>query len=248
MKRRIFVGDIQGCRDELERLLELAAFQPGVDELHPVGDLVNRGPDSLGVLRLLASVDAGGVLGNHDAHLLRVAAGERASGPRDTFHDVLAAPDRAALLAWLAARPVVREWSDVILVHAGLHPAWTRAGAEGRSLASHFDRALRGEAAEHARRFALTVRYCAEDGSRPAADWPPPGVPYRPWFEFLPGHPSERRTVVFGHWARLGRVERPRLRGLDTGCVWGKTLTAWIAEDDRWLSVDARRAYSTHRE
>lgn len=246
--RRIFVGDIQGCLHELERLLELVAFRPGLDELHPVGDLVNRGPDSLGVLRLLVSVEAGGVLGNHDAHLLRVAAGDRRPGPRDTFHDVLDAHDRDSLLAWLAARPVLREWSDVILVHAGLHPAWTRAAGEHGSLARRFDCTSAGEAAEDARRFAITVRYCAEDGTLPPADWPPPADPFRAWFEFFPGHPHERRTVVFGHWARLGLVNRAQLRGLDTGCVWGKRLTAWIAEEDQLVSVEARRAYSIHRE
>ncbi len=245
--RRIFVGDIQGCRDELERLLELVAFRPRRDELHPVGDLVNRGPDSLGVLRLLASVDAGGVLGNHDAHLLRVAAGERPPGPRDTFHDVLEADDRDSLLAWLGARPVLREWSDVILVHAGLHPAWTRGGPTPGVLERRFDRAVAGATADRDRHFAITVRYCAQDGRRPDSDWPEPGEPYRPWFDFLPSHERERPTVVFGHWARLGLVARPHLRGLDTGCVWGKRLTAWIAEEDRLVSVAARRTYSVHR-
>lgn len=246
MKRRIFVGDIQGCRDELARLLERVAFDPAADEVHPVGDLVNRGPDSAGVLRLLREAGAGGVLGNHDLHLLRVAAGERPPGARDTFHDVLDAPDRAALVGWLARRPVVREWDDVILVHAGLHPAWTGPDRSGPL-------ADRLPGATHPRRsaevsFALSVRYCAPDGTRPSADWPPPPAPFRPWFDHYPTHPAERRTVVFGHWARMGLVVRDRLRGLDTGCVWGQRLTAWIAEEDRLVHVDAARAYSAHRD
>src|SRR5687767_11086334 len=124
MRRRVFVGDIQGCRDELEQLLSALAFDPATDVLHPTGDLVNRGPDSLGVLRLLKKLDAGGVLGNHDVHLLRRAAGVRTPGRRDTLDAVLAAPDRDELLAWLAARPFVRAEGDVLLVHAGLNPVW----------------------------------------------------------------------------------------------------------------------------
>src|SRR5262245_7417988 len=98
--RRIYVGDIQGCREALERLLEAVKFDPGADELHPVGDLVNRGPDSIGSLRVLEKAGAKGVLGNHDVHLLRVAAGKRKVGARDTFQDVLEAPDREERLAW----------------------------------------------------------------------------------------------------------------------------------------------------
>ena len=103
--RRIFIGDIQGCREELEELLEKVRFDPAGDELHPVGDLVNRGPDSLGTLRLLRSLGAGGVLGNHDLHLLAVAAGERAPRPGDSLEALLEADDTAPLLEWLASRP-----------------------------------------------------------------------------------------------------------------------------------------------
>ncbi len=245
-RRRIFVGDIQGCRDELARLLDRVGFDPAIDELHPVGDLVNRGPASAGVLRLLIEAGAGGVLGNHDLHLLRVAAGERPCGARDTFHDVLDAPDREPLLRWLSARPVVRQWDDLILIHAGLHPDWTTPGTP----LGLVDR-LHGATHPHASQavsYAVTVRYCAPNGTRPVADWPPPPAPFRPWFDHYPTHPDERRTVVFGHWARMGLVIRDQLRGLDTGCVWGQRLTAWIAEEDRFVHVDAARAYSAHRD
>src|SRR6185436_17613835 len=110
---------IQGCRLELERLLERVSFDTSRDELHPVGDFVNRGPDSAGVLRLCRELDAGGVLGNHDVHLLRSAHGLRKMRAEDTLQDVLDAPDRAELVAWLAERPLVRAWGDVLLVHAG---------------------------------------------------------------------------------------------------------------------------------
>jgi len=239
VSRRIFIGDIQGCLAELERLLEAVDFQQGSDELHPVGDLVNRGPDSLGVLRLLASLGAGGVLGNHDLHLLRSSRGLRAMRKEDTLEPVLAAEDADALIEWLAERPFVRAWDDILLVHAGLDPTWSDPVEQLRGVdpfAVHPDSD-----------FATRVRYCDPQGKRPDADWPVPPAPFRPWFEFLPagsGHPG--RTVVYGHWARRGLVERPGLRGLDSGCVWGKSLTAWIAEEDRIVQVDAARVYCPH--
>jgi bis(5'-nucleosyl)-tetraphosphatase (symmetrical) len=104
-------------------LLDQLRFDSGSDELHPVGDLVNRGPDSAGVLRLLREAGAG-VLGNHDIHLLRVGAGLEATKRRDTFRDVLEASDREELLVWLGLRPLIRVWPDIVLVHAGLHPTW----------------------------------------------------------------------------------------------------------------------------
>jgi bis(5'-nucleosyl)-tetraphosphatase (symmetrical) len=238
MPRRIFIGDIQGCREELERLLEKLSFDPAQDDLEPVGDFVNRGPDSAGVLRLCRASNAGGVLGNHDVHLVRVAHGRKSIGRRDTIQDVLAADDREELVAWLAKRPFVRAWSDVLLVHAGINPSWTDVEARLERLDPL------GEDADCA--FAISARYCSPRGERPDSDWPPPGPPYRPWYEFYPVDRDERRTVVFGHWARNGLVVRPQVRGLDTGCVWGGKLSAWIAEEDRIVQVDAKRAYATH--
>ena len=234
--RRIFIGDVQGCREELERLLEALRFDPAADELHPTGDLVNRGPDSLGVLRLARSVGAGGVLGNHDLHLLRTAAGTRELGPRDTIQDVLAAPDRSELLAWLGALPFARAWEDVLLVHAGLDPRWSDPLGELVGL----DPVRVDPRSE----FATRVRYCKRDGERPAKDWPEPARPFRPWYEHWLASRDERRTLVYGHWARAGLVVRQHLRGLDSGCVWGGKLTAWIAEEDRIVQVDAARSYS----
>lgn len=238
MRRRIFVGDIQGCRAELERLLERVSFDAARDELHPVGDFVNRGPDSAGVLRLCRAIGAGGVLGNHDVHLLRIARGARALGRRDTLDDVLEATDRDELVDWLAGRPFVRAWDDVLLVHAGLDPRW-------EDPLVHLSRADPwSESADLS--FAISARYCDASGARPAADWPPPADAYRPWYEFYPRDPHETRTVVFGHWARNGLVVRPKVRGLDTGCVWGGKLTAWIADEDRIVQVDAERAWAEH--
>lgn len=233
--RRIFIGDIQGCLDELERLLEELAFDPAADELHPVGDFVNRGPDSAGVLRLLSQLKAGGVLGNHDVHLLRVADGTRELGRRDTLDDLLAADDRAALLEWLGARPFVRTWPDLVLVHAAVHPSW-----DDFTALADLDPLISDDASD----FATRVRYCDPDGVRPESDWPPPEEPFAPWFQHWSARADETRTVVFGHWARMGLVRAQRVRGLDTGCVWGKHLTAWIAEEDRCVQVPAARIYS----
>jgi bis(5'-nucleosyl)-tetraphosphatase (symmetrical) len=236
--RRLYVGDVQGCREELERLLEALRYDPARDRIEPAGDFVNRGPDSAGVLRLMRQLSAGGVLGNHDVHLLRVARGVKKARPGDTFGDVLTADDRDELLGWLAAKPLVVAEPDVVLVHAGINPTWRDPVATLSGLDP-----LR-EDADLA--FAVAARYCDERGARPDEDWPPPPAPFRPWFEFWPRDARERRTVVFGHWARAGLVVRPLVRGLDTGCVWGGRLSAWIAEEDRIVQVPARRAYAEH--
>ncbi|HEX6811568.1 MAG TPA: metallophosphoesterase [Planctomycetota bacterium] len=200
--RRIFVGDIQGCREPLERLLDAVAFVRGRDRLLPVGDLVNKGPDSPGTLELLIELSAEPVLGNHDLHWLEKKKGAE------------------PLRAWLRAQPFVRTFDDVIMVHAGLHPAWDEAKLQ------------RLDATEQ--HYAVNVRYCDAEGRQPVDDWPPPGPPFRPWDDFYRG----QKRVVFGHWARRGLVVRPQCIGLDTGCVYGGPLSAWIAEEDRIVQVD----------
>ncbi len=235
MRRRIFIGDIQGCRAELEELLDDVQFDPAIDELHPVGDLVNRGPDSRGVLRLLRDLGAGGVLGNHDLHLLHTAVGRRRQKKHDTIDDVLDAHDREELLAWLAARPLLRIWDDLFLVHAGLHPRWDDPAAALRDKDPY--------TMDDGMRFAVTARYCDPDGAVPDDEHSPPGTPYRPWHRFYEAERHGGRRVVFGHWAVQGLVFSRHLRGLDTGCVWGGKLSAWIAEEDRLVQVPAARTY-----
>ncbi len=203
MARRIFVGDIQGCREPLERLLTAVAFAPGVDRLLPVGDLVNKGPDSPGTLDLLMQLQAEPVLGNHDLHWLQK---RKDAAPRQR--------------EWLAAQPVVRLLDDILMVHAGLHPLWDDAKLLSLTPAEVH--------------YAVNVRYCDANGHQPHDDWPPPGPPFRPWDDFYTG----RRRVLFGHWARRGLVVRPQCIGLDTGCVYGGKLSAWIAEEDRIVQVD----------
>jgi bis(5'-nucleosyl)-tetraphosphatase (symmetrical) len=229
--RRIFVGDIQGCLRQFDELLAQLALQPG-DQLYSVGDLVNRGPDSLGVLRRACTLGMRVVLGNHDLHLLRIAAGKARIGDEDRLRAILDAPDRDALLAWLGAQPVMRVEDDVVVVHAGLHPSWSDPDVTAATL----NAAVYEHVHQHRNRdirFATEVRYCDARGERPPRDDPPPGPPFEPWDHFYRGG----RTVVFGHWARRGLVVAPHLRGLDSGCVYGGALTAWIAEEDRIVQV-----------
>lgn len=235
-KRRIFIGDVQGCLQELVQLLEAVGFDPTQDEVHPTGDLINRGPDSANVLRLLRSIDAGGVLGNHDVHALRVARGVRELGPDDNLDELFSASDSEELLGWLASRPFARTWDDVLLVHAGVNPTWRRPEKVLRSIDPH--------AHHRDSEFATRARYCDAKGKRPESDWPVPPVPFVPWYQHWRAREEEERTVVFGHWARAGLVNSPQVRGLDTGCVYGRELTAWIAEEDRIVSVPAVKAWA----
>jgi len=229
--RRVIVGDIQGCSQQLEALLDAVDLRPD-DRLYCVGDLVNRGPDSLGVLRRLRDLRARVVLGNHDIHLLRIAAGRIAPSSKDRLQAVLDAADAGELVAWLREQPVLGVEEDLVIVHAGLHPTWDDfpavAAALNAGVPAHID-----ERTNEQIEFATGVRYCDASGRRPPHDEPPPGPPFVPWDNFYRGD----RTVVFGHWARRGLVRQPRLRGLDTGCVYGGPLTAWIAEEDRLVQV-----------
>jgi bis(5'-nucleosyl)-tetraphosphatase (symmetrical) len=247
--RTLVVGDIQGCADELEDLLNAVAFTPGSDGLVSVGDVVNRGPRSLEALRRLRELDADVVLGNHERHLLAITAG----APRfdDTLSDLLAAPDLAELLDWLVDRPepvvVLRDW---VGVHAGFPPSFhlpadatainaavRAAWQQGSTLAGRAARVLENGTL----RLLTTIRHCDAQGRVPknADEAEPSG--YRPWFEQRDPGP----TIAFGHWARLdpARAQRPDLRFLDTGCVYGRQLTGWLVEEDRLVSVPARSAY-----
>ena len=237
MHERIFIGDVQGCLAELEALLDALAYDPARHELWFAGDLVNRGPASAATLRRAIELDAGSVLGNHDLHLLAAAQGVRRARKTDTFGDVLAAPDRDALLAWLQARPLVVEWDDLVLVHAGLHPGWTDLRAVAAPLEA---RIAKGELPldDPDLQFLTRVRHCTARGERPKNDIDP-GPGYAPWDEHYRGE----RTVVCGHWSQRGVVCRDRLRSLDGGCVWGGELAAWLADRDRTVRVPARRAY-----
>ena len=246
------VGDVQGCFDELERLLGRIRFRPGRDRLWFAGDLVNRGPRSVDVLRLVKRLgeSARTVLGNHDLHLLSCAFGVRKPKPRDTFEAVLEAPDRAALIDWLLRQPLVYRQGAHLLVHAGLHPTWDAATA--LRLAREAERALRRDprgtlaslqeeapvrwepslgGADRLRAVVaiLTrIRTCTAEGTMDpefsgAPDQASRG--HRPWFAW-PRRKATEVTVICGHWAALGLEVLPHLLALDSGCVWGGALSA----------------------
>lgn len=249
------IGDIQGCYTELRRLLDRLAFDPAGDRLWLVGDLVNRGPESLEVLRYVKSLGdrAVTVLGNHDLHLLALAEGNTKHAKDSNLDAILTAPDRDELLDWLRHRPLLHHDAKkgFAMVHAGLAPQWDlpRALAHAREL----EEALRGPAYrdflhgmygnEPARwsedltgmdrlRFitnCLTrMRYCDAEGNLALKEkGPVPGRTHAllPWFA-VPGRASRDVRIVFGHWSTLGYLAEHNVWSLDTGCVWGGRLTA----------------------
>jgi len=262
------IGDIQGCHAEFCQLLDLIAFSPASDRLWLVGDLVNRGPESLAVLREVRKLGnaATTVLGNHDFHLLTVAAGHREPHRDDTLDAILDAPDRDELIAWLAAQPLVVVEGERLLVHAGLLPQWTPATALMLSrevqavLAS--DRAheflgvLYGdeprewlEAHQGYDRLRVAVnactrlRFCTTEGAmefkeKRGTRHAPDG--FLPWFAH-PGRQSARMTVVCGHWSTLDVMLTPNVLMLDSGCLWGGTLTGIRLDDRQVIQVPSRR-------
>lgn len=236
--RRIFVGDVQGCREPLERLLASVRFDPATDRVYGCGDLVNKGPDNAGVLRVFRSIGAESVLGNHDVEAIELLRGRIDDWPGNTLEDLREAHDREALLSWLETRPMAIDLGDVFLIHAAVRPTWGPLAAVPAMLRDRYRAAVgsgRSPYSDEDLRFALTARFCDASGRQPEHDWPPPGPPFVNWLETY----RDARTVVFGHFARQGLVVRPRARGLDTGCVYGNALTAWIAEEDRIVSVAA---------
>jgi bis(5'-nucleosyl)-tetraphosphatase (symmetrical) len=262
------VGDIQGCYAEFRRLLDVIAFDPARDRLWLVGDLVNRGPDSLSVLRTVKALGAAAtaVLGNHDLHLLIVAAGYRPAHRADTLDAILSASDRAELLDWLRRRPLVVHEGNLLLVHAGLPPSWTPATAvklsrevEAMLASEEHDQFLRQLYGDEPSRWddALTgydrlrvivnactrLRFCAEDGTMLLAEkrgpaHAPPGA--LPWF----AHAQRRSagvTIFCGHWSSLDLMLAPNVLMLDSGCLWGGTLTAIRLDDRRVFQVPSRK-------
>jgi bis(5'-nucleosyl)-tetraphosphatase (symmetrical) len=259
------IGDLQGCFEPLERLLAHIAFDRTRDRLWFVGDLVNRGPDSLACLRFVHGLGerAVSVLGNHDIHLLCIAEGVERARPRDTLDAVLEAPDRAALLEWLRHRPLFHVEQGFALVHAGLAPEWTVAQAAG--LAAEVEAQLRAPdyrdflarlyGDEPARwsaglsgmdRFRAVVnamtrlRMCRPDGSMALGFKGEPGEASAglvAWFD-MPGRASRDHAIVCGHWSALGVCLRPELLSLDSGCVWGRALTAVRLEDRALFQVE----------
>jgi len=258
------IGDIQGCYTELEQLLKQLEFNKEKDQLWFVGDLVNRGSGSLEVLRLVKSMGDAAitVLGNHDLHLLAVAAGVAKLHRTDTLDEILSAPDREELLTWLRFQRMLHVHDNHVLLHAGLMPEWTVEQA--LALAHEVETQLRSDSfAEFLEKMygntpvqwsdaltgyerlrgisnALTrMRICTADGRMEfkfkgeVADIP---EGYIPWFK-VHDRASSDMTVVFGHWSALGLIVQQNVIALDTGCLWGGSLTAIRLEDRKLFQV-----------
>jgi bis(5'-nucleosyl)-tetraphosphatase (symmetrical) len=272
MMKTYVIGDLQGCAHEAGLLLEhIAADAHSLEEARIlfVGDLINRGPESLTALRRMKALSesSGGrveaLLGNHDLHLLAVAAGVQKLSRSDTLDEILAAPDRDELIAWLRRRPLAMFVDAHLLVHAGVPPQWS--AEQTMQLAGEVETVLRGDGwADFLAQMygnepdrwddslqgiprlrcivnALTrMRLCWPDGRmdflHKESDKGPEGSGLQPWFD-LP-RATRDVTVVFGHWSALGLVLRPNLIGLDSGCVWGGKLSAVCLDDRSLLQVD----------
>jgi bis(5'-nucleosyl)-tetraphosphatase (symmetrical) len=252
------IGDVQGCNASLGLLLDKIGFSPSRDTIFVLGDLVNRGPDSLGVLRRLIGYGPAArcLLGNHDLHLLAVAHGAQKQRRSDTLSDILGAPERDSLLDWLRHQNMALFERDVLMVHAGVLPGWTTA--QTLALAREVEAVLRGpeiggflhkmygdepaawdDSLTGKARLRVIVnvltrlRFCTAYGvmefaSKEGAGGAPQG--YMPWFD-VPGRRTAEVTVAFGHWSTLGWLGRPDVIALDSGCVWGGHLSAIRLDD-----------------
>lgn len=269
------IGDVQGCYDQLMRLLALAGYDERRDTLWFVGDLVNRGPKSLETLRFARGLSSRAVtvLGNHDLNLLAVAAGVRKPHRGDTDGEVLSAPDGNELLDWLRRQKMIHVENGYVMVHAGLLPQWSvpRAAA----LAREVEDALSGPGYRQllrdmygneparwrddlagADRLRIIVNVMARmrliraDGALDLdyklglAGMPRDCVP---WYD-APGRASRGTPIIFGHWAALGLLQREDVVCLDTGCVWGRSLSALRLEDRRLFQLDCPELEGTATE
>ncbi len=263
------VGDIQGCLQPLKCLLKKVAFNPDKDVLWSVGDIVNRGPKCLKTLRFLYEMrdNLVMVLGNHDLHLLAVAAGVRKPSRTDTLDKILAAPDRDKLLHWLLHRPLIHHEHGFTLVHAGIPPQWTIQKAIKRAheveavlrspncvaflrdMYGNEPRVWSPDLTGNDRLRVITnyltrMRFCTKDGvldlesTGPNPDTGASKV--SAWFS----HPRRKTAddkILFGHWASIeGRTDSPNAIGLDTGCVWGGALSLYELETGHWTRCACR--------
>ncbi len=260
------VGDVQGCSTALKKLVEAIAFDPRVDELWMAGDLVNRGPDSADVLRWARDHDevVHAVLGNHDLYLIARSLEVISPRPRDTLDALLAAPDGDQLITWLRHRPLIHRQGAWVMVHAALHPDWSMTTAEAN--ARELETLLRGPEASsllaesyqapparwdpaappRSRQLAALAimtrlrclapdRLLTFDYTGTLADCPPDRIP---WWR-VPHVRGDAWTLITGHWAALGYHREPGLLAIDTGCVWGRHLTAVRLHDGAVIQVAA---------
>ncbi len=265
------IGDVQGCYEPLRRLLDVIDFDPAADRLWFAGDLVNRGPDSLSVLRFVKDLGPAGVsvLGNHDLHLICRAEEISSAKRQDTLDGVLAADDRDELIDWLRRLPLIHCGDGYVLSHAGLLPRWSTPEAvelagevEARMRAADYRDFLRSQTAQAVGAWSddLTgterwscilgvftrLRCCAADGRMALSfSGAPADAPegYSPWFAWRREDPHE--TVLYGHWAALGLHRENGTVCLDSGCVWGGSLTAFRLDDGEIFQVPGGEAHVT---
>ncbi len=258
------IGDVQGCFEPLQRLLEKLRFDPANDTLWFAGDLVNRGPQSLESLRFVKSLGQSAitVLGNHDIHLLALYYGLRPRGKDPTLEQVLDAPDVEELIVWLQQQPLLHQSKSNVLVHAGLHPHWTIETAttlareveailhklDGKDALAPLYGPTDGEWAsadksEHRLRYAVNcftrMRFCNQKAAPDFKYSCAPGEQpkkLQPWFT-IDNRPTETLSIIFGHWAALGVHHQPGIFALDSGCVWGNALTALNLDDFTFYQV-----------
>ncbi len=261
------VGDIQGCYDELQLLLQKADFSPEVDTLWIAGDLVARGPKSLETLRFIKSLgnSARPVLGNHDLHLLAVSLGIHRVKDKDKTAPIFSAPDKEELLTWLRQQPLLAEHEDFVMSHAGISPQWGLKTA--RSCAQEIEDLLRSDewpwlikemygngpdkwkkSLEGIERYRYIInaytrmRFVFADGRLDfKCKLPPEEVDtteLQPWFS-VATRKTLKKTVLFGHWAALMGTESHNVIGLDTGCVWGGHLTMLRWDDKTYFRQES---------
>ena len=258
------IGDVQGCCGALQRMLEVIDFSPSRDRAVVLGDLVNRGPDSLGTLRVLRDLgdSVSCLLGNHDLHLLAVSQGVRPAHRNDTLADILGAADGDAWIDWVRHRRLALQAHGWLLVHAGVAPGWTaqttlevaaeiEAQLQGPNLREFLAEMFGNQPARWSAKLkgserlrfginALTrIRFVNAEGrldfdTKDATKTPPPGL--IPWFD----HPRRKTAgvpIAFGHWSTLGLVQRADLLSLDTGCVWGGALSAARLDESGHIEI-----------
>jgi bis(5'-nucleosyl)-tetraphosphatase (symmetrical) len=247
------IGDIQGCFDDLLRLLDTLSFNENTDQLWFAGDLVNRGPKSLETLRFVKSLGSSAVtvLGNHDMHLLAASCIQKIANKKDALSQVLEAPDRDELIHWLRHRPLFHHNDDFCLVHAGLPPQWDFNKTKRMAIIAEkalqdpdyqvFLKQMYGNKPNiwsanlkgvPRLRFIINcftrMRYCDVNGRLDFANTGPLGSQPKsllPWFE-VPKRKNADMRIIFGHWSTLGYYEGSNCYGIDTGCLWGGQLTA----------------------
>jgi bis(5'-nucleosyl)-tetraphosphatase (symmetrical) len=267
------IGDVQGCFQELQDLLDKINFDETNDQLWFTGDLVNRGPDSLATLRFVKQLNAISVLGNHECHLLAIAAGIVQPGEKDTLTTILSADDRDELIQWIRQLPLLHYEKDsgFAMIHAGLPPQWDIL--EAMALAAEVEVVLQSDKSyeflenmygnqpqqwdddlsgwDRLRvivNLLTRIRYCDTDGRMNFKDKGKPGTQsknYQPWFK-LNNRKSAEYKIIFGHWASLhngnpGDFKQHNVYPLDTGCVWGRKLTAMRLEDSYFFNVPSRQ-------